>query len=781
MKRLHAGHVGLMPFAPLPNPSDLTSPWPQILAILSNGCSPRPVQHAALADDRILNSCQNVLVSAPTNSGKSLVGYLLLLHAVLQGRRAILIEPLRAVAQEQYERLAELLPRLVPSALRRAPVPRLTTGDYRLQGESFASAPAEAGEIVVATPERLDAILRNPKNRGWAESIGAVVIDEAHLIGDSRRGPTLEFLVAALLSMPRPPRLGLLSATLGDPSVLQQWLAPCQAIISDYRTPLSNEVWELADDEDADGVLIREIKSVLQEPTNAVMVFVYRRSSAEALARKLSESMERPARAYHSAMASEARAAIRASYSSGSLRCLVSTTSLAMGVNLPATHVFLRDTTFHGSGKLGVAEILQILGRAGRGDRAGTGVVLARTTDEWAADTLAAQLGNPKLPGIRSTLALSSGRAHLRASSRTAADQAAASLVAAYLSRVGAEGADAGSIAQFMEHTLAGKALVERVPAALRWLVDPSRTLAYQTEQGRFHLTVLGRTGVRAMLPLDYCAGFGQLIRDFLSLDLGARLLRRWSALDHLLVAGLLSDRGPPLRRFSEELAGRIDAFSEAQPLEEKSLLFSEWISGAAANSRADELYGSLGLSPVASHSHRSASARHRGYLAMLGAIILHERSRGVPPEAISARWGVSEIAGIEESWRDQSLWLMSGHASLCDIRTFYFHVRETCAASPDKVKEMKRALTVMRRDAYELMERLKYCSALGGLLRGVKASRHGPPDMSLGIRTIRQLESAGITSLGQIVPMSVEQLVATGIQKRFARQIRTYMSRRLK
>lgn len=53
-----------------------------------------------------------------------------------------------------------------------------------------------------------------------------------------------------------------------------------------------------------------------------------------------------------------------------------------------------------------------------------------------------------------------------------------------------------------------------------------------------------------------------------------------------------------------------------------------------------------------------------------------------------------------------------------------------------------------------------------------VKASRHRLPDISVGIGTIRQLESAGITSLGQVVPMSVEQLVATGIQKRFAKQI---------
>jgi len=107
------------------------------------------------------------------------------------------------------------------------------------------------------------------------------------------------------------------------------------------------------------------------------------------------------------------------------------------------------------------------------------------------------------------------------------------------------------------------------------------------------------------MLPLNYIAGVGQLIRDLISLDLDIKLLRRWSYLDHLLLAALLSDRDPKLRRFSEGLASQIDAWFESQPLMDKSVLFSEWVMGRSDRQKADELFGSLGLPSVSAASSR--------------------------------------------------------------------------------------------------------------------------------------------------------------------------------
>jgi hypothetical protein len=129
------------------------------------------------------------------------------------------------------------------------------------------------------------------------------------------------------------------------------------------------------------------------------------------------------------------------------------------------------------------------------------------------------------------------------------------------------------------------------------------------------------------MLPLSYVSALGQLTRDLMSLDPNARLLRRWSPLDHLFLIALLSERAPRFRRFSESLASQIAGWIETRPIDEKSMLFTEWVMGSATASKADELLGSLGVSNLRPASTHSDAARRQAYLAMLGAILLDERS----------------------------------------------------------------------------------------------------------------------------------------------------------
>ena len=295
MRRINAGTSGTA----LGAGSSLSIPhvgdrWTNVLRALLRGRSLRAVQQAAIVEANILNSRQHLVVCAPTNSGKSLIGQLVILDALFQGRRAVLLEPLRALAQEQADELAQLMEVLVPSVFERAPRVRLSTGDYRLESEMPADTPHREGEILVATPERLDAILRNPAHAEWAATIGAVVVDEAHLLADTRRGPTLELVTAAMLAMPAPPRLALLSATVGEPERLCEWLHPCQLVTSSARSPLRKEVWHLDSNESPDEVLCSELAQVLAEPGTAAIVFVYRREAAEALARRLSDDLAMP-------------------------------------------------------------------------------------------------------------------------------------------------------------------------------------------------------------------------------------------------------------------------------------------------------------------------------------------------------------------------------------------------------------------------------------------------------------------------------------------------------
>ena len=87
----------------------LLQPWSSILRVLTNGRDLRPVQRAALEEFRILDSRQHLLVCAPTNSGKTVVGYMLLIEALLRNQNALLVEPLRALAQEKSDELGVVL------------------------------------------------------------------------------------------------------------------------------------------------------------------------------------------------------------------------------------------------------------------------------------------------------------------------------------------------------------------------------------------------------------------------------------------------------------------------------------------------------------------------------------------------------------------------------------------------------------------------------------------------------------------------------------------------
>ena len=747
--------------------------WPAYRRVITEclGGNPlRPIQAKALLELRMLETRRHLVVSAPTNSGKSLIGYLALVEALEAGQRAVLLEPLRSLAQEKADELASLLNGAEED---RGAKVVLSTGDYRLEHEKFSDGPDEAGEVVVATPERLEAILRNPEHGAWAERIGCVVVDEAHLIGSPHRGPTLELLLASLLAGSRPPRIILLSATAGEPEHLRKWLEPCDLLVETVRTPpLSMEVWELGEAESADDLLLADLKGQLAEPDRAALIFVYRRSCVEKLARKLTNELGESVVGYHSGLSAQDRYAARQQFAEGGARVAVATTALALGVNLPVSHVYIRDTTFHGFGRVAVDELLQMAGRAGRGLCDGRAIAFVKPKDEWEAADLAEALREKKLRPLRSSFENLGRSWHGDDQGLEKASQ----LVASCLSRVGRNGTSAEELRGVLERTLAGPTLGAFVQPAMAWLQDSTRVLAYRGEDERHRLTVLGDRGVRSVLPLSYVAGCGQLVRDLLSIDPDDGQLGQWSSLDHLLVMNLLSDRNPGLRRFGEKLAEQVDGWHESRAQVDKSLLFRKWIAGARGASKADELLGSLGCEV---DHRRPGLARKRGYEAMLRAIVLDERSRGASVTDLERRWALKNFAGVEESWRDVTLWLLAGQGRLFELRCFYHHLVEECGAGPERIGRVKRLTRAQRHHCFDLIERIKYCSPLGPLIRGLRTTQKGKARAVAGVGTIRQLERAGIRSMRQILGLSVDDLVELGVQRRFAGQIHTYVRRR--
>lgn len=731
--------------------------------ILSGSTTLRPVQaQAALAG--VFGARRNLIVAAPTNSGKTLVGLLILCQALSRGQRAVLLEPLRALAQEKTDEL-RAKQRALSEALGFPFRVAIATGDYRLEGESF-SDPTPGAELIIATPERLDAILRAPENEPWFAELGAVVVDEAHLLAEPRRGATLETLITSMLLLPAPPRLVLLSATLSSTDALSAWLRPCDVISVTERTPpLQKWLAELGEGTDANECVASWLREELEASDAQALVFIYQARQTASTAAHLTRALgdlagSAGALAYHSQMPPAQRAQVREQFVRGASRVVVTTSALAMGVNLPATHVVVRDLTYVGARSPGVAEITQMMGRAGRGDRPGKALVLKRASDRWDTGELVSLLLEERLPPLTSVLAqVPEGRG-------AGTVPPAANAVASLLLRGGEAGRTVPELEAFFEHSLGGRAISPQVRTALRWLQDQLLVFA-EEGTGRLRLTRLGESTVRSVLPLDVGAGFGRLMRDILSLSEDAETLGRWAPLDFLIVLDLLHDGLPSLRRYSAVMAEQVASWCEAHP-QQVPMLYRRWLRGAKGHSQAAEVLGSLGVEPTERSVDRDEWSRTRGVVATFNAIVLYERAMGRSVEDLGRQYGVSNLEGLEERWRDTMIWLLAGVARVLDIKCFFFHLKQECAASDERIKSVKREMAGMRVATLELIEQLKYASPLGGLLLAMK--RIG--QKGVGTETLRRLEGNGITSTLQIAELGIDGLVATGVRRPVAKKL---------
>ena len=563
----------------------LSEDWTELIQLLvPPGSSPRPVQTAAIKAG-LLSSRWNTVVAAPTNSGKSLVGLLPLFEALKKGKRAVLLEPLRALAKEKFDYLIEYLEdfKLIFGAEFAI---RISTGDYRLEDEKFSDAPP-SGELLIATPERLEALLRNPENSSWFDNLGAVCVDEAHLLASNHRGLTLEFLITTLLCLPKPPRLILLSATLGKLDKLRQWLEPCEVIeITERTPPLNKWVWPVDSQIDANNRITEWVEKEVIEKNYQVLIFVYKTADAEKLAKQVNQGVKTPIAAYyHAQMSSTARDQARSEFIEGKAKVIISTTALGMGVNLPASHVIVRDITFLGNKTLALGDLLQMMGRAGRGDQEGTAIVIVKENDAWEVSHLATQLKAEALPEfLPASTALTAIGGN--------ADKVA-HLIMSYLFRTGQEGHEIEQIQCFFERSLGGADLAALVPEIIEWLVK--QKLAYTDENKVVRLTNLGLNTTKYIVPPPIAAGIAQLIRDILTLDDKDEHIQRWSIMDNLFLIHLLSENSIVSVRFSGAKANKVDSWFEANP-EILSVIYRNWVRGQEGFSKADEVLGSVGI-----------------------------------------------------------------------------------------------------------------------------------------------------------------------------------------
>ena len=189
---------------------DIKSKIPQPLynSLLPSIDELRPSQEKAIKSG--LLERKNLLVCTPTASGKTLIAEIAMVKSILENKgKAIYIVPLKALANEKYKDFKKRY----SSFLRVS----LSIGDFDSSDNYLDNY-----DLIVCTAEKLDSLVRH--TAPWLSKTNVVIIDEIHLLNDPGRGPTLEILITMLKKLIPNIQIIALSATIGNPQELAEWL-----------------------------------------------------------------------------------------------------------------------------------------------------------------------------------------------------------------------------------------------------------------------------------------------------------------------------------------------------------------------------------------------------------------------------------------------------------------------------------------------------------------------------------------------------------------------------
>lgn len=338
---------------------------------------------------------QNLLLTTPTASGKTLVAMLTAGKIVLEGLgKVVYLTPLRALANEKYNDF-KAFEKLTKNDGNHVKV-LISTGDYDSSGESLG-----AGDILILTNEKFDSILRHGVS--WIDSVKLFVTDEVHIVDDYKRGPTLEMTVTKILSYANKAQVLALSATVKNSKELANWL-DAKLIDTRWRPiKLIEGVYQHGEINFSDGST-RKIKptnrghaidvaidtvaeggqSLIFTETRRMAVSLALKASeltqhhltkAEAeearelskniissgeeteLSRTLSKLVEKGTAFHHAGLAGVHRSIIEEGFKNGLIKILTATPTLAAGVNLPARRVVISSLTRYDSDYGGKAPI----------------------------------------------------------------------------------------------------------------------------------------------------------------------------------------------------------------------------------------------------------------------------------------------------------------------------------------------------------------------------------------------------------------------------------------
>lgn len=385
----------------------------------------------------LLETDENLLVCAPTGAGKTNVALLTMLREI--GKhidpttgiintdlfKIVYIAPMKSLVQEM---VANFSKRLSSYNIKVGEL----TGDHQLSVEQIIQT-----QIIVCTPEKWDVITRKGGERSYTQIVRLIIFDEIHLLHDER-GPILECLVARMIrsieTTQEDIRLVGLSATLPNyedvATFLRVDLKKGLFYFDNSYRPVPLEQQYIGITEKKAVKRFELMNELLYEKTlehagrNQLLIFVHSRKDTGQTARALrdmclendtlgmflkensasTEVLRSEAEQvknlelkdlltygfaiHHAGMTRVDRTLVEDLFADRHIQVLVSTATLAWGVNLPAHTVIIKGTQVYNPEKgrwveLGALDVMQMLGRAGRPqyDTLGEGILITQHSE----------------------------------------------------------------------------------------------------------------------------------------------------------------------------------------------------------------------------------------------------------------------------------------------------------------------------------------------------------------------------------------------------------------
>ncbi|XP_045852511.1 helicase POLQ-like isoform X3 [Meles meles] len=395
-------------------------------------------QHTCLT----LNSVQerrNLIYSLPTSGGKTLVAEILMLQELLCRRRDVLmILPYVAIVQEKISGLSSFGIEL-----------GFFVEEYAGSKGKFPPIKRrEKKSLYIATIEKGHSLVNSLIETGRIGSLGLVVVDELHMIGEGSRGAILEMTLAKILYTSKTTQIIGMSATLNNVEDLQEFLQ-AEYYTSQFRPvelkeylKINDAIYEV-DSKAENGMtfsrllncqysdtlkkmdpdhLVALVTEVI--PNYSCLVFCPTKKNCENVAEMICKFLSKEylkhrekekheviknlknisngnlcpilkrtipfgVAYHHSGLTSDERRLLEEAYSMGALCLFTCTSTLAAGVNLPARRVILR-APYVAKEFLRRSQYKQMIGRAGRAgiDSVGESILILQEKDKQQVSEL---------------------------------------------------------------------------------------------------------------------------------------------------------------------------------------------------------------------------------------------------------------------------------------------------------------------------------------------------------------------------------------------------------